>query len=67
MTDALSDAGWAALLTRIADMSPVRVEPYADDHGAGCRVTTTDQRGPGGAFALHDLACRYGALAVIEH
>jgi hypothetical protein len=68
LVDALSPEGWAQLLRRIEEMKAhaavLRVAPYADDHGRGIEVTVGEQRGEMGAYALHDLARRHGALAV---
>ncbi len=66
LRDALTPAGWAALLARIAELRPVAVADFTDQHGAGVTVTVTAMRGPGGAYGMHDLASRYGALPVIE-
>lgn len=66
LSDAVSDAGWAGLVARIETAGPVRIEPYASDDEEGLVVTTEDHRGPCGAVAIHNLACCFGALAVIE-
>lgn len=66
LVDALTPAGWTRLLTRIDGQNPLSVETYADERGNGVDVTVRTMRGSGGAFSIHDLACRFGALAVIR-
>lgn len=64
LVDALSSAGWDALMARVDAVAPISVVPLTTAHGEHVEVTVADQRGPTGAYALHDLACRYGAPAV---
>jgi hypothetical protein len=66
LVDALTEAGWTELLARLDGCAPISVEPYIDARGNGVDVTVATMRGPGGAFSIHDLACRYGALAVVR-
>lgn len=67
MVDATTADAWQALTARVDALSPVAVAEYADEYGEGVDVTVAERRGPRGAFALHDLACRYGALPVIRN
>ncbi len=66
LVDALTPAGWTELLDRLDGYAPVAVQPYTDARGCGVDVTVATMRGSGGAFSIHDLACRYGALAVVR-
>lgn len=65
LVDALSVEGWDALRHRIAATEPLGVREYADTRSTGIVVTVAESRGARGAYALHDLACRFGAPAVI--
>lgn len=66
LVDATSAASWQALLDRLSALA-VAVAPFIAASGAdGVIVTCQNMRGADGAFAVHDLACRFGAIAVIE-
>jgi hypothetical protein len=60
----MSDAGWAELTGRLANVGTVQAFT-ASDGTDGVIVICDAQRGPSGAFAAHDLGCRYGASSVV--
>jgi len=61
---AVTDAGWAELIGRLANVGTVQAFA-ASDGTDGVIVICDSQRGPAGAFAAHDLGCRYGASSVV--
>ncbi len=64
MIDSTTPEAWSALMARIEAMAPERIEEYSTDSASGVHVHVSRQRGTTGAYAIHELACRYGAPVV---
>lgn len=68
LAPATSPESWQALSDRIEALRSaghVTVQPFADRTGSGLMVSALAQRVQHDVYYLHDLACRFGAIAAI--